>query len=361
MDKYNLKEHLKLNNNNKRLIDELKEDKLPVVVWGAGSMSYNLRKMLKHYGVSVNAIWVDGQISNSIIDDIPVLGFDTISKQYPVFNVVCGHSKYDLAQQIQKKYHQINRVFCFVNICYGLWEGISTEYINNHLKEYTYSYNCLEDEKSRKCFAAYLNCKNNEDYNYLMPCCKDENVAYFDNPFFKVSDHEVYLDVGAYDGDTLKEFLGVVDNKFDKIIAIEPEMESYTKLSEYVKQINLKNIECYNNCCSDDNKELMFSLDKESSSLGSEGIIVKAYRIDEQFSHEKISLIKINFLIGVEETLIGASKILKTLKPNLAITVGFDEKAIMNIPKLIKEMNHDYKLSLRFASPMPARLILFAY
>ena len=54
-------------------------------------------------------------------------------------------------------------------------------------------------------------------------------------------------------------------------------------------------------------------------------------------------------------------KILKEKKPKIMIMVGFDEWSLIKLPRLIKLINKEYKLSLRYASAMPARLILFAY
>ena len=47
-------------------------------------------------------------------------------------------------------------------------------------------------------------------------------------------------------------------------------------------------------------------------------------------------------------------------KPKLAVTVGFDEYALLSIPMLIKAINPTYKIYLRFADAMPARLLLLA-
>lgn len=103
-------------------------------------------------------------------------------------------------------------------------------------------------------------------------------------------------------------------------------------------------------------------MDKESSGLNAQGTEeLKVRRIDSQFCSKEISLIKINYLSGVVETLRGAEKILKEKKPNLAVMAGFDEWGIIKIPQIIKKMNPEYRLALRYASPMPARLMLFGY
>ena len=49
------------------------------------------------------------------------------------------------------------------------------------------------------------------------------------------------------------------------------------------------------------------------------------------------SIIKINFLNGVKETLQGTEKLIQKCHPKIIITVGFDEWGLIDIPQIIKE------------------------
>ena len=82
--------------------------------------------------------------------------------------------------------------------------------------------------------------------------------------------------------------------------------------------------------------------------------------LDNMLKGETVTLVKINFLVGVKETIEGMKKIMVQSKPKLVVTVGFDEYALLLIPALIKTINPAYKIYLRFADAMPARLLLFA-
>lgn len=88
---------------------------------------------------------------------------------------------------------------------------------------------------------------------------------------------------------------------------------------------------------------------------------LKVYKLDDLLKNKKVSIIKINFLTGVCETLEGASGILKEQMPKLMIMAGFDEWGLIQIPQMIKAINSHYKIAIRYAAAMPARLILFAY
>lgn len=354
----NLKKKISSSELQTDILDEMKKESLPLIIWGGGSMSYSIRKILSYKGITVTACWIDNAKVTEL-DGIPVMSIEEIIKKYKMVNIVFGHSKYELADDILQK-EGINKCFCLVNVCYGQWNHLSYEFVDAHKEEYYMTYKCLEDEFSRKCLIAFLNCKLTEDFHHILPVY-EKGISYFTNPFFEIGDSENLVDVGAYDGDTIREFLGVKDS-YNQIYAIEPECKSFYKLNEYVKRENLKNIKLYQCGCWNTNGILNFQEDEESSGLELNGKEkLKVYRLDDLLNGQDVSIIKINFLNGVWETLEGSANILTEQMPKIIATVGFDEWSLIRIPLKIKEINPNYKISLRYAAAMPARLILFAY
>lgn len=347
--------HPKLQDN---VLDIMKTETLPLVIFGGGSMSYSVRKVLKSNGIPIAACWIDHAESTDV-DGIPVMSIDEILDKYGTVNVVFGHSQYELADTVVNK-EGIHRCFCLVNVCYGQWEHVSYEFVQEHIKDYYETYRHLDDELSRECMAAFLNCKVTEDFHYLLPVCR-EKASYFENPFFEIGESESVVDIGAYDGDTIREFLSV-KNRYKQIYAIEPESNNFNKLKQYVNHEKLHNIQMFQCGCWKSNTDLYFYKDKESSGLRlSGGEKIKVYKLDDLLVGQKVTILKINFFDGVCETLDGAANIIKTQMPRIVIMVGFDEWGLIRIPQKIKELNSNYKISLRYASAMPARLILFAY
>lgn len=340
------------------ILEEMKKEELPLIIWGGGSMSYSVRKILKRNNIPISACWIDN--SDIIeLDGIPVMPIEEIIKKYGMVNVVFGHSKYELADDVVKK-EGINKCFCLINVCYEQWNHLSYEFVKKHAKDYFITYNLLEDELSKECMVAYLNSKLTEDFRYLLPVCS-QTASYFENPFFEIGDKENFVDVGAYNGDTIREFLQT-KNSYNKIHAIEPEQQSYSELKEYVINRKLMDIELYQCGCWNSNTVLHFQKDEESSRLemyGEEEL--KVYKLDDLLQGQTVSIIKINYLNGVCETLDGSYNIIRQQKPKLIIMVGFDEWGLIKIPQKIKELNPNYKVALRYASAMPARLTLFAY
>ena len=58
-------------------------------------------------------------------------------------------------------------------------------------------------------------------------CAENE---YF-NSLMKLGSNEVFIDCGAYTGDTVKAFLEKVENHYKKIVAFEPDNENFAQLS----------------------------------------------------------------------------------------------------------------------------------
>lgn len=347
------------------IYQEMKQSEFPFVIWGTGSLSYSIKKYMDLYGIKVCSYWVDGMHQLTEKDGIPILSFFEISKKYEKFNVVFGHSRYEKKKELQEKYKNIQEVFCIPNVCYQRYERMEKRFFEKNAKEYYKNFCLLEDEKSKKCMIAYLKCKISENIDDILDVFQEEHINYFENPIFTVQRDEVYIDVGAYIGDSLELFLKTVDYQYKKIYLYEPNEGYVSILKRYIEKKKLENIIVEQKGTWNKKDTLNFNYDEESSSITSPQLedltkLIEVNALDTMLEKENVTLVKINFLEGVKETLEGMKDIMLRCKPKLVITVGFDEYALLSIPTLIKKINPSYKLYLRFAAAMPARLLLFA-
>lgn len=343
---------------------QIKESKYPFVIWGTGSLSYSIKKYMDRLNVTVSCYWVDGNSELKEKDGIPVLSLMEIQQIYDKFNVVFGHSKYELKNNLKEKCENIQNIFCIPNVCYNLYQRLEVAFFEHNSQRYYENFCLLEDGVSKKCMIAYLRCKISENVDYIIDVF-DKEINYFNNPCFPLQKDEVYVDVGAYTGDSLELFLQETGDNYKKIFAYEPEEENFIALKKYVEKHKLKNVVIQKVGTWNKKEKLHFDLDEESSSISSQEsknqtLEIEVDALDSLLKDEEVTIIKINFLTGVKETIEGMSRIMIQYKPRLVITVGFDEYALLTIPMLIKEINPAYKLQLRFAAAMPARLLLFA-
>lgn len=57
---------------------------------------------------------------------------------------------------------------------------------------------------------------------------------------FSWSDRERYVDLGAYNGDTLREFLALTDGQYEHLDAVEPDPKNFKKLRIFVESQQIR-------------------------------------------------------------------------------------------------------------------------
>ena len=97
----------------------------------------------------------------------------------------------------------------------------------------------LSDNKSKKTLIAILCYRLTFQDKYLNRLI--EKKPYFSKDIVRLNKNATYVDGGAFDGDSIRQFIIKAKGKYKKIIAFEPDPKTFQKLSKkYKKQIILK-------------------------------------------------------------------------------------------------------------------------
>lgn len=157
---------------------------------------------------------------------------------------------------------------------------------------------------------------------------------------------ETFLDLGAYRGDTVDEFLSYTDGKYRKIIAVEPDIKTFKKLEERFRECD--NVILVNKAvCSQEGYVFFESDGGRQSHISSLGKKAECTTIDRLCTDTEISYIKID-IEGLEyEALSGGINTLKTKKPKLNIALYHRSQDIFEIPLYVKSLNPDYSMEIR--------------
>lgn len=183
---------------------------------------------------------------------------------------------------------------------------------------------------------------------------------YFVLDFLHFSDKEVFIDGGAYNGDTIREFSRVVCGQYQKIYAWEPDQSNRTIL--------LKNTSKMEKICYipygmwKDEDTLFFSSDASVCShiakTGSE--CLKVNSIDNICKDEEVTFIKMDIEGSEYEALQGAKSTIKRMKPKLAICIYHKPSDLVEIPLLLKEYVPEYKFYIRQHEDSRDETVLYA-
>lgn len=225
----------------------------------------------------------------------------------------------------------------------------------------------LEDGESKKAYNYYIKGLITSDVEmFKKAMVYSKNLPYVTPDFFTFSSTEVFVDCGAYTGDTITDFINHVKGKYKLIYGIEPNSQTFRLLSENLSCYD--NIQLFNKGISEvcqtlgintyGNKDAGSNLVEINNDYNGE--IIHTVSIDEICKEQDVSYIKMDIEGFEEKALIGARKTIEKYKPKLAISVYHKKEDIYTIPLLIKELNKNYKLFFRSYYPNPCDGIIYA-
>lgn len=255
------------------------------------------------------------------------------------------------------------------------------------------AYNLLTDDKSREIFIrrlalvassfeyesykAYLSefsepilklgYDNPDRFNY------GGNYFYFNNDVLRLDDGEIFVDGGAYNGDSAEAFIKACKNnqiKFKQIHCFEPDAKNYRELTRNMAKYG--NVFCSQAGLWSHTTTLRFVSSAQTDSYcariqevgdaftGSADIEIDTAGIDSHFNGAKITLVKMDIEGAELEALKGAANSIRAFAPKLVISIYHKVSDLYEIPVLLHRYRPDYKLSLRHLGNYFDDTVLFA-
>ena len=327
--------------------DFLKKDGKPVMIYGMGNGAEKIISTLNTYQITVSEIFASDEfVRGHSFLGYKVLKYSEVCEKYDDFNVVLAFATHleNVIENI-KKINSEHKVFApDVPVAGG---GLFTrEYVKEHNDDFDFVYEHLADEKSKKDYIDILNFK----VDYLLNSFCDKESIY--RNILKLNDSESIVDLGAYDGDTIREFTAYTKGKYNKIIALEPDAKSYKKLIKNTAE--MKNLETYNMGAWNEKDTLIFAKEQSRNShISASGVPVKVTDIDSLIDCP-VTMIKMDIEGSEMKALGGAKRIIKTYLPKLYVCAYHRNEDLFALGKKILSLNDKYKLYFRHSVYIPA-------
>ena len=237
------------------------------------------------------------------------------------------------------------------------------EVFKKYADDYVKLYESLKDYKSKYVLFSIINDFYNFDFVNLKNATEYCFKHYFDLNLIPKLKENVLVDVGAYVGDTVLDYVeSYGKDSFQKIYCYEICQENIDKMKINLK--NFDNIEIKRKAVSDRKEKLKFDLDNDISSnhISLDGKIeVEGVALDEDIK-EKISMVKMD-IEGLEmKALAGMKEHIKNDTPILLISVYHNNTDLVEIPKYIRSLNGNYDYYLRYygGCVYATEIVLFA-
>lgn len=208
-----------------------------------------------------------------------------------------------------------------------------------------------------------------KDMNYpqeniydLMPYVpRVDEKQYFDVDFLEFGE-EVFVDAGCNELESTIELMNKCDS-LKKVYAFEPDKENYKKCQINKEKYHLDQVKLFCKGTWSTQMQLCFDASHDVASHvsddGKDKIDVVA--IDDVVdSEDNITYIKMDIEGSELSALHGAENIIREQKPKLAVSIYHKLEDIWTIPKLVLELNPEYRLYLRHYSFSYYDTVLYA-
>jgi FkbM family methyltransferase len=213
-------------------------------------------------------------------------------------------------------------------------------------------YALLSDARSRVEFAAQIRWRCSLDYDYLPKADPPDEMYYAEDLVF-LSEREVLVDCGAFDGDSIRMFLASTNGRFRHIYAIEPDTKNLAALDKFLASLPgdvAQRISVLPFGLSDRDEVVSFDA---SGTVGSRVVAgagsdsIQCRRLDDILDGPQPTLIKMDIEGAEPRAILGAAATIRASRPVLAICAYHKCEHLWTLPVLIKNALPEYEIFLR--------------
>jgi len=339
------------NNGMKDLWSILKETKKPILLYGMGDGADKIISVLQKYDIKISGVFAsDGFVRKKVFHGFEVTDYKTTKNNFgDMIVLVCfGTALPDVLSNI-KRISKEQELYAPDIAVYGN-TLFDMQYAKENQAALSEIYHLLADKTSKKVFENVVLYKLTGKIDYLFDCETPADEVY--QNILKFDANETFFDLGAYRGDTVKEFLSQTKS-YGKIVAVEPDFKTYNKLCAATQ--GLERITSINACVSDVDGKLPFDMSgSRGSSIGKGDMWVDSVTIDTLSKSVVPTYIKMD-IEGAEEAAIkGAESVISNFKPKMQIAAYHRSEDLILIPKAVLKIRKDYKIYLRHFPCLPA-------
>ncbi len=334
-----------------------------IVLFGAGNLGRRTLAGLRRAGIEPNC-FIDNNVSawGENVEGVPVLSPADAAQRYGgkatfVVTIWRAYATESMPQRIE----QLHRLGCrnvvpFLPLYWKYSESLLPHYMHDlphlvfeHSERVRDGLRLMADDESRREYLAQMRFRLLGDFAALSPPVAGD--MYFRDELFELQDDEVFVDCGAFDGDSLDLFIRKRAHSFRQAIAFEPDPANFDKLKQRVECLpggTRQRIALHQAASGEKDAQVLMDIGNGvSSKVGAGACAVDCVALDSALQGVPVSFIKMDIEGSELATIAGARHIIQQNAPILAISAYHQQCDLWNIPLAIQELNPNYSFHLR--------------
>lgn len=328
----------------------------PIVLYGMGNGADKILDWCESNGVRISGIFAsDGFVRYQQFRGFTVCSYQDIIERFgeDILIVIAFASE---IPEVLEKFQELTEKHEVLAPHLSLFtekETVSRRWLGKYEQQLQFVYDRMADKKSREVFAAALNYKLGGDIRYLLSCETDRKADL--RELFIWSRQEAYLDLGAYNGDTVQEFLTLTGGSYRKIIAVEPDRRNFKKLEKLHEKLRDNFVTCQKGIWSrSEEKGFSDSGGRQSTLMAGQKNLIPVDTIDNICGDELVTYIKMDVEGAEKEALAGGRATISQYRPKILVAAYHYDADIFLLPLLLWQIVPDYKIYLRKHPYIPA-------
>ncbi len=336
--------------------DRLEKTEKPIFIYGMGDGCLKLLKELDRRKIPVSGIFASDEFvrghyfEGHLVHRLSDIEESAVENGYDFIILLAFAAGY---QELISKIDELEKKHCLIMPDTAVIGGepFLKKHIIERFDDIERVYSLLADDKSRQTYKSVLKYKITGELKYLRECTTETDEAF--ESIIKLGCDETYVDLGAFNGDTVLDFAERTNYSYKEIYALEPNTRNYKKLVRNTK--NLKNIYTYNCAAWSENTRLIFNTSGgRQSQVSKKGKETQASSVDSILNSKKATYIKYDVEGAEREAINGTKQTIKVHSPKLCVAVYHRLFDMFDIPLQIEKINPNYKFYLRHYPYYPA-------
>ena len=326
----------------------------PIVLYGMGLGAEKILAVFEEFGITAREIFASDEfVRGQSFHGWKVKTLAEIEALYSDFIIVVAFAFWqdDLIarmEQLSKRYELYAPHVPVIGR-----EIVDFAYLNRYESAIAESYDLMADEQSREVYAAVWNYRLSGNISYIRNVTTPKEQAY---TLIRPVKEDTYLDLGAYDGDTVREVTQQAGGPLKAITALEPDPKNFRKLTAFAETYT-GDLTCINAGVYDRDTVIPFANKAGRHSAVSRdgaGIPVPMRSIDSVAGDQPVSIIKMD-VEGEERLAISGGKtVLRRDCPRLIVSAYHRNEDLFLLPQQIHQINPAYRIYLRQHPYIPA-------
>ncbi len=297
---------------------------------------------------------------------LPVVAIEDLIEQPGKFNCIVALQYVPDALQQELRRGGANVLVydpAFIGVSTTLW--YTPSFCDEHSDTLEAVYAGLADERSRETLVAFLKQRLSATRGYYQAVY--EPAHYFPADILRLQNNEVFIDCGAYNGDSIGAFMQEVVHQGvempEKIVGFEPDADNFSQLCDNTRQWPF--CQPVQKGVWENNTVLSFQSGNALSSRlveqSCDTVTIELDSIDNILQGGRATFIKMDVEGAELKALQGAAGTIRAWHPLLAISLYHKPEDLLTVPQYIQSLSADYHFYLRGHHPELAfELVLYA-